>query len=1257
MHRNRDLENLWPQLWLPDEPELSTARILTFGYNAHFSSKKEQASLTIGDFANDLLFRMKYGENGPERLGQVPLVVVAHSMGGLVFKKAFIHGHMNDEFRGIISSIKAVLFMATPHRGTDLAETLNKILTSSVFGHSPKDYVSELASRSPTIDELNDSFRHHASKLQIFSFYETLSTNVGPMSFMILEKQSSILGYPNETSQPLTANHHDVCKFESVDDPNYTSVLGALRSVVSIAKSPKANDGAPEEDMSQVTALLGVSNPPAEDFVAARAVRKPGTCQHFLRSDEFNGLVNTKLSPVLWVHGPPGSGKSTLCATAIEHLIDQDRHCAYFFFKHSDRTKRSLGNMLRSLAYQMALQVPTYRREILEIARSGLQLQGSDSLSIWKRLFSTILAEIKLEEEIYWVIDGIDESDSSKQVVEFISFVGDFKGFVRVLVFSRPLPTINQSFQKARRRTSVPEKALSHNEDDIRLLVSDEIDYLPSTDEFKAETINEIVTRSQGNFLWATLVLKRVINCHRQEQVRQVLETTPDGMAELYGRMLNVVADLDIPEDKTLAGILLSWAMYARAPLTVEELSELYPTEVRSVMDLKHAVSQICGQFVLIDAHNRVTLVHQSARDYLRKSTLRSFSLDPETVHEELLCKCLVALCDRTLRNKMNTLRIPQFLPYASTSWAFHLEGCSTESDRVLDMLVKFFNGPYPLPWIQYLSMSGHLSELVTVSRRLASFSRRRRKTETDRAPMLHRLSDLSLLDTWAVDLMKLPAKFGRHLSDDPYLIHKCIPALSPTSSAMHQKYSGSSTITLSISGLSNTEWDDCLARVSVSSGRALRLAVSPLYLVVAADRPKGSIVIWDTNLFEERKVLGIGEHIDSLAFNESGTLLACCGLSKTHMWKVENWCLVRDAKNPHRERAIEIKFDEAGSLVMITDLRRAYKLPRDGDTTQSLAWAPLSPGLLEEVNIPEGMFLGTPSSVALNAECSQVAVAYRAFPLSIWNVDPPELVARLKLKPKQGQRPANSHTGTNKVVWHPSGTYVLGIYGQIFKWSPIDDTYDEVKGEVGVIPHEIQCSPNGRVFLTIDVEGTIKIYDVAQMTVIYKLTSEDAVNRICFSPDNLRFYDLRGSYCNIWEPNCLVRIADSVSERFSDSDSISESLCFAVIPTECIYDIEQNEGPASIRPLTLPRAVLQAALHPLGILRDGRMVILDKNLWVCTAQLNDVQDTIIRHFFVPHDWVTAAGMKLSHLLPDGTILCPSKGEVAIIQNDMTSEW
>lgn len=78
--------------------------------------------------------------------------------------------------------------------------------------------------------------------------------NLGLSSTLIVEKSSAILGrsfqhhystqrrhlkflpagpgYKNERIQYVNANHRDICKFESPDDPNYDTIKNALSSAV-----------------------------------------------------------------------------------------------------------------------------------------------------------------------------------------------------------------------------------------------------------------------------------------------------------------------------------------------------------------------------------------------------------------------------------------------------------------------------------------------------------------------------------------------------------------------------------------------------------------------------------------------------------------------------------------------------------------------------------------------------------------------------------------------------------------------------------------------------------------------------------------------------------------------------------------------------------------------------------------------------------------------------------------------------------------
>ena len=72
---NRDPSHCWPKYWLPTEPVLRTARVLSFGYDAHFLSATKCVS-GISDFAKSLLFDMKFRKDDQMRdleIGNVSL--------------------------------------------------------------------------------------------------------------------------------------------------------------------------------------------------------------------------------------------------------------------------------------------------------------------------------------------------------------------------------------------------------------------------------------------------------------------------------------------------------------------------------------------------------------------------------------------------------------------------------------------------------------------------------------------------------------------------------------------------------------------------------------------------------------------------------------------------------------------------------------------------------------------------------------------------------------------------------------------------------------------------------------------------------------------------------------------------------------------------------------------------------------------------------------------------------------------------------
>ncbi|KAE8453869.1 hypothetical protein EG329_007645 [Mollisiaceae sp. DMI_Dod_QoI] len=1154
--RGRDLKYFWPERWLPFEPGIQAARILSFGYNANFAATGPSPITGIADFAKDLLYSMKFAKDEyleELEVGEVSSILLPSiiNMGGLVVKQAYILGQNDEKYAGIVSSIKSILFLATPHRGSNLAEILNRILTVSIFNHSPKLYISELKNGSQTVEALNEQFRHIAPKLDILSFYETLPTSVGLSKMMVVDKASATLGYAGEISRSLNADHHTVCKFESVQDSNYLTVRNALGTLVNTIRSAGQNLLG-RSQVEQLETLLAVSETQQADLEFFRKRWTPGTCEWILSSPFFHKWVgNDEQSPtMLWLHALPASGKSILTSFIINHLL-QECFCVYYFFRFGDESKRSLSACLRSIAFQIAEQLPRFRRALKDLRISSKTFEKTDARTIWDKIFVDILFKMTFSTTIYWVIDALDESDHPQLLIELMQSIAKSSAPIKVLLVSRQNSELISTFDRLSVVVPIASLPIEDTKKDIRTYVEKEVRYMHAGPELKSQIIEKLVAGAEGNFLWASLALVEVMECNTQEDLDETLEGIPSGMIQLYQRMERTIIEKTKPRprDQKLGQTILTWATCSRRPLLLTELTQALQPEFSVMLDLKFTITRVCGQFVVVDSTDRLVMVHQTARDHIL-ATDSALAVNATKAHEKLFTKCLSALEEygqrRDSDRRPSTQKATEgqeFVLYAMTSWAYHLNMISPDSDAPLILLSRFLKGSAVFAWIVLLAQQKQLKLLVYSSRSMNLYVRRKRGRYAATNPLLHRLQELETLESWATDFLKILGRFGRNLTTSPTSLYQQIPPFCPKKSMVYRQFQQHTPLPhmLTVEGISNSVWDDSLAKISLGSGcHTLSILSSGDHFAVLTST--GSVNLYNSTTFELKQTLEHKERVCAMCFSSCSNLLATYGFRTTKVWSVNTGQIMYQIRNPIGSRALTLTFSAGYTQLIIGSTDRLLRIAQLTGTSPS--WSVLHPSLLKGETALDRPVHNVPWKIAFNSDATSVAAAYRGSPLCVWSIDPPELIGRCM---RNQEYAGNSWTVVDQVIWHPKSEEVIGLYmgGHVFRWNPYNNTQQELQADASIVA----SSPEGKFFATGDSRGTIKLYNFQHFSLIYQLSCENMMSDLCFSPDSKRLYDLRGQFCNIWEPNALIRV-DETGEQ--DSEIGSE---IASIPTAAISE------------------------------------------------------------------------------------------------------
>ena len=977
---------------------------------------------------------------------------------------------------------------------------------------------------------------------------------------MIVEKDSSVLGYPGEISKALDADHHNVCKYDSPRDPNYIAVRNALISLVSKINSTNTSKKtllSNRHESQELKALLAIEELPDTDYIYFRDQWVTGTGDWFLQESEYLEWLNIKCpGPCLfWLNGEAATGKSVLSSSIINSLVGQGVPCQYFFMGFGDAEKRSLSLLLRSIAYQTALSMPKFLSRVLLLTDEAISFETADPRIIWERVFKSILFMVEEGQPLYWIIDGLDEAEDPRELIKLLSDISMSSVSIRVLLVSRKTSEILAALQKVPQMLKQIWMNFEGHLEDQRCYIRHELS-MPGDAESREIIVQQIVNGAENNFLvslartcvsyrmvlieqWVRFAVETLNTCHTQADIVVALERLPIGMEALYDRMASSIVQNPSSTDRELASTILRCVTCSLRVLTVAELSQALHTDDNKILDVQRSVIDLCGGFVVIDNGGNVKMIHHTACEYLFSCYHSAFYVDRNVAHKQMFLSCMQCLMAVGLRAKITGNQQLEFLEYAAQSWSSHLKLTQfdgEQDEQVFDVLIKFLKGHWTLIWIQMLATSKQLHVLILASKNISEYSAKRKEHFASQNKQDFTISKQALVESWAVDFVKIVGKFGATLQRDPYSIYKLIPPFCPKSSVIHLQFGKTKDKSLLVSGLSNENWDDSLARISFGLG-TWASSISAAGAHVAVLFSLGSVFLYDSLVFEESTTSPIrhGERVYRMQLNEIGTLLATYGYLTTKVWAISTGeCKISIQNIASRPRPLSMLFTNSSTTLLVgfEDKRlRSFDLNHLSPEWHLEAY-------FEEPEL-EGHFLNSSNYMALSKDGKLIAVAYRGHPLSAWETDGPSHIGHC-----WRQREQIARGEVIEAFWHPRFPELLGLYieGVAFRWRPYDNEIDEIV----VGGSKLAISRDGTLFATGDSRGTVSVFITSDFRHLYQMTSEDNVFGLAFSPDSYRLYDIRGHYGNAWEPSILIRFADPGAEgveRGSGRESLAQDV------------------------------------------------------------------------------------------------------------------
>lgn len=1119
---------------------------------------------------------------------QPHLIFVAHSMGGLVVKKAYILGHQEPEFRSVVDRVCSIVFLGTPHQGAAIAQTLSRL--AALMGARP--FLDDLLPQSPMLQSINEDFPRIADRIQLISFYETRPMSVGGVKALIVEKNCAVMNLPNERRTLLDADHRHVAMFSSPNDPAFVTIRNALATIVSAQRDSKMSEKqlVAQEDQISLNKFLRIYDAPEDDIMTHDSVRLPGSCEWLFSKDYYKSWKESLDSSMLWLRGRPGAGKSVVATSVINDVRGRGMDCCFYFFQASDKTKSSPNTFLRSMAWQMAMihpEILSRIRELMPEWKDG-SVDMVDPNPVWRKLYLSSILKTRLNRPYFWVIDAMDECKSSMEVMSFISRIQE-QWPVSVFITSRD--PAEAHVNKSNLRVDISSQAISDEDskEDIKLLLKSNLDVLPCPASERwpnPEAMAAQITKNSGGcFLWASLVCSELREVTSEKEIEEVLESIPSDMDALYTKILHDMGNSRFGKD--LAKAFINWTTYTFRPMTTSEIQEPIEMDMKdNIDDVERAISKCCGNIIYVDTHKRVQLVHSTAREFLTNGRAESEFVVPKAEgHRRLARVCLQYLIQsdraatkpqpmrlgsdpemRNLHSSLSEAVRPRRLgsepeirrahrPFLSQSAPFdeqpfnnyaskyvfqHLHFVSSTDDEILDLLSKFLSSSSVLRWIEYIATHGDLHTVYHAGKTIDSMLSRRAQ-HSPPLGLARGKKKFLMLEKWGNDLKHLVTKFSGRLRSAPQCIHHLIPPFCPPDSAIRQQfcnpYRG-----LNVLGVSASGWEDCLATISYPSGmKPNTVAAGSGYFAVGMMNKRGDLIVYGDSIFQVVLSLEHREPVWRITFAANGKYLASAGAKSVRIWSTTDGQELVAFKIP--SLCLDLEFSEEDTILRVgTRQNQLIEFDLLGQTflrEEPVSWT---------ADLEESMQSRAPTIIALGAATGLMSIIYRGENLVLWDyVD--DRIHDVYEKETGSVSIYGSHKLAEGTTTVASVTFSRAVDSSLLAAAYNDGdlmVYDLSTGEAiasahGVNINLVSSSPDGRTLAGVDSRGNLTLFEFESLRALYRIRLDTPIlpKGLAFTADNLRFIEIRGQQCRVWEPTVLLR-TDFKDDENSDTVSVT---------------------------------------------------------------------------------------------------------------------